>query len=338
MILGRLFSRSLPLLDWIQVEVTTRCNASCTYCPRTIYRGQWPDEHMPMSTFQRLAPAFSKVGHVHLQGWGEPLLHPDFFSMASAAKAAGCRVGTTTNGTLMGREAIQKILEQGLDTVAFSLCDADGRGDAVRKGAPWATVLDAVSRLHRARERRGSAKPDIHVAYMLFRSGWKTLDDLLSRVRGHGVSHVVISTLDFPLTPELEGEAILPRTQEEFHTVRSRLDALVRKGEDMGLGVHYHLSFPDLRRPVCTENVQRALVAAWDGEICPCVYTDLSLSVASYFREGRAQEYSRLSFGNVKEVPLAQIWNGREYRAFRGSFHKGPLWAPCRQCPKLFGT
>ncbi len=76
-------------LDWIQVEVTTRCNAACVYCPRTAYGQGWEERDLPLETFRKLAPFLPKVKHVHLQGWGEPLLHPGFFDMAAAAKAAG---------------------------------------------------------------------------------------------------------------------------------------------------------------------------------------------------------------------------------------------------------
>jgi len=27
----------MPSLDWIQLEVTSGCNATCTYCLRTVY-------------------------------------------------------------------------------------------------------------------------------------------------------------------------------------------------------------------------------------------------------------------------------------------------------------
>ena len=90
-----------PRLDWIQVEVTSYCNAACVYCPHTVYQGHWASRHLPLTTFAKLLPALARARLVYLQGWGEPLLHPDFFNMVALAKQAGCRVGTTTNGMLL---------------------------------------------------------------------------------------------------------------------------------------------------------------------------------------------------------------------------------------------
>ena len=41
-------------LDWAQVEVTTRCNATCTYCPHTILNTVRLNEHMPLDFFQKI--------------------------------------------------------------------------------------------------------------------------------------------------------------------------------------------------------------------------------------------------------------------------------------------
>jgi MoaA/NifB/PqqE/SkfB family radical SAM enzyme len=56
---------------------------------------------------------------VHLQGWGEPLLHRQFFEIVARAKKAGCRVGTTTNGILLDRAEIGKLDESGIDIPRF---------------------------------------------------------------------------------------------------------------------------------------------------------------------------------------------------------------------------
>jgi MoaA/NifB/PqqE/SkfB family radical SAM enzyme len=111
----------MPWIDWIQVEVTLRCNAACTYCPRTVYRSTWENRDLSLDTFERLLPILAKTKMVHLQGWGEPLLHKQFFEIVASVKKAGCKVGTTTNGMMLDRPAISRLVESGIDHVAFSL-------------------------------------------------------------------------------------------------------------------------------------------------------------------------------------------------------------------------
>ena len=106
MFLDRLFPPSYPYLDWIQVEISSHCNAGCIYCPRTAYRRNWQNRHLPLEVFRRLSRAFDRAGLVFLQGWGEPFLHPQFFDLLRIAKQAGCMVGTTTNASLLTRESI----------------------------------------------------------------------------------------------------------------------------------------------------------------------------------------------------------------------------------------
>jgi hypothetical protein len=46
--------------------------------------------------------------------------------------------------------------------------------------------------------------------------------------------------------------------------------------------------------------------------------------------------YARTTFGNVNEVSLASILQGRSYQTFWQSFERGPLVPFCQGCPKLF--
>ena len=109
-----------PQLDWIQVEISSHCNANCIYCPHSAFRANWQNRFLPIEVFQNLIPAFDKTRLIYLQGWGEPFMHPHFFKMLQIAKSADCMVGTTTNGTLLRRETIEKMVCRGLDIIGFS--------------------------------------------------------------------------------------------------------------------------------------------------------------------------------------------------------------------------
>jgi MoaA/NifB/PqqE/SkfB family radical SAM enzyme len=321
--------------DWIQVEVTSWCNAGCIYCPRTVYQNRWKSRHLPISTIQRLLPAFARASLVFLQGWGEPFLHPDFFSMASMAKRAGCMVGTTTNGMLLDADKLLQLVRMGIDLVAFSLAGVDEKNDAVRRGTSLKKVLEAIQALNRLKEEMGSDTPAIHLAYMLLSSGLKDLDKLPAMLQGSGVSQVVINTLDFVASKDLELEAIRPRDIREYEDMHSQLEELVRLGKRHGFIIHHQLKNFEKRRLTCTENVQQALVVSADGQVSPCVFTNLPVSEVNFVKNNLEYLYSPLFFGNVNERSLESVWGEKPYKTFRRSFYTGKLAPSCRLCSKL---
>ena len=337
MIIDKIRSLFAPTFDWIQVEVNSACNAACIYCPRTVYRDIWEDRYLPLDAFRKLEPAFAKTRHVHLQGWGEPFLHPDFFDMVAVAKASGCRVGTTTNGMLLNRDNRIRLVESGMDLIAFSLAGSGEQNDVIRRGTSLKKVLEAIQALTLEKKERGRSRPEIHVAYILFRSAMGDLERLPSLLEGLGVSQVVISTLDYVPSGELEAEAILPSNKTEYEEVCKRLDAIVKAGQQKGLEIHYRIVHPGIRRRICTENVQRAVCVSSDGAVSACVFTNLQVPGASYFRNGKNEACERMVFGNIREEPLPVIWKKRAYADFRRTFHSGDLASPCRHCPKLLG-
>jgi MoaA/NifB/PqqE/SkfB family radical SAM enzyme len=321
--------------DWIQVEVTTHCNAACIYCPRTVYGKSWQNRHFSIDVFRRLAPAFRRARHVHLQGWGEPFLNPHFFEMIATAKTAGCMVGTTTNAMLLDRERISLLLESGIDLVAVSLAGTAQENDRIRKGTNFARVLNAIRLLSEEKNRRKLQTPLIHIAFMLFKSGLNGLRELLPLVKDLGVKTVVISTLDFVASDELLHEVLRPENQQEYDRWRSLLEEVALRGQEQGIGIHYHLPRPEDRSVNCTENVHRALCISADSTVTPCVYTNLELPDCSYFAGGEKRPYRRLAYGNAAMQPLSEIWRRKEYREFRASFRKGNLSPHCQGCPKL---
>ena len=226
-LLAKLFR---PKLDWLQIAVTSHCNASCAYCPHTIYRRHWQSRHLSLITFQRLLPDLKKVNLVHLQGWGEPFLNPDFFAFVSLAKQAGCQVGTTTNATLLTEATITRIVESGIDILAFSLAGIGETHDTWRQGTSYRQVLEAIRSLQDCKRRMGKDTPRVHIAYMLLRSGLPDLEKLPGELQGLGISQVVISTLDLVAAPELEKESLALVSDHEGAEINRRLEEVAAAG------------------------------------------------------------------------------------------------------------
>jgi radical SAM protein with 4Fe4S-binding SPASM domain len=321
--------------DWIQVEVTSVCNAACFYCPRTAYKDKWTNRHMTLATFAHVLPALKQTKLAYLQGWGEPFLNPDFFVMVEQAKKAGCRVGTTTNGMALDAALIQKVIQSGLDILSFSLAHTDPCHDQVRQGTHLTDVLDRIRNLHEAKKQAGTYKPAIHVAYMLLRSNKDDVKRLPSLLKGIGINQVVISTLDFVATTELKQEEILPQTEAEYDELFTLLENVRIEGEQMGLPIHYQIGYAGRRRLFCSENIEKAVVISASGEVSPCVLTNIPVAG---LQDGPGLS-DRMIFGNITREPLSKIWRSEAYKKFRRTIYDQERHPDrCMRCSKLYLT
>jgi MoaA/NifB/PqqE/SkfB family radical SAM enzyme len=292
---------------------------------------------MSWQTFDRLAPAFQAARLVHLQGWGEPLLNPRLGEMIRAAKRAGCRVGLTTNGSMLDRAGVARLLEVAPDIVALSLAGTGRANERLRPGTSLDVVENAVRELHRQKTERRMTTPALHIAYLLTRSNLDELDHLERWLADLPVDEVVVSTLDLVACPELSGEAVHPGTEAEYARLHGRLDVVREAAAVRGVAVHSRLPRPGRPGP-CSENVARAVFVAASGDVSPCVFTNLPVDdeKETCVRGAHERPLSRLVFGNVTASPLGAIWNSPAYTEFRRAAADGDPPPPCVDCPKRF--
>ncbi|MDF1591897.1 MAG: radical SAM protein [Desulfobacterales bacterium] len=312
-------------LDCLQVEVTSRCPGRCTYCPRTVLQENWLGRDMAGDTFVRLWPLMRRAGRVHLQGWGEPLLNPFFFEMVALARKAGCSVSTTTGGLLMTPDLALRIVDSGIDIVAFSLAGTDSTGNAPRHGMDFGQVCAAISTLQMVREKRQGVHLEIHIAYLLLASNLDNVRGLPDLMKRLGVHAVVISTLDFLPDPQLTGEAFSLQDPHKLARAAVVLEETAIRARELDLGFHFELPDPDAPGNNCRENIQRSLFVSADGAVSPCVYVNVPMS---------CQDPNRRVFGNVREQDPMEIWDSEAFRSFRDSLAQGNPNTPCRSCPK----
>jgi len=335
--LKKLFRRTYPDLDWIQVGVTSRCNAACIYCPHKSLKKIWKGRDLDLDVFKRLSPAFSRTDLVYLQGWGEPLLHPGFFEMLKTVKDQGSLAGLTSNATLLSDENIRRLVDSGLDILSLSVAGVDHENDRVRKGTTLRKVMSSIESVHRIKSSTGSSTPHIHLAYMLLRSGLGKVPEMPGFFNSLGVDQIVVSSLTLALDSDMEKEMYLADSEEGFKKVKDSLVEMKNRVDEPE-NMFFHVFNPNMPGDECSENIHKACYMSVEGDLRPCVYTDFPDLGPGIFRHFKGQKYPllNLDFGNIRERPFNKIWSDSDYAQFREDFSRNRFKKQCLYCTKRF--
>ncbi len=318
-------------LDCLQVEITSHCAAKCSYCPHTTDAATWQAQHMPAHTFANLWPLLQQSTRVHLQGWGEPLLHPHFFEFVALARKAGCLVSSTSCAVQLSKNKAQKIIDSGIDILAFSLAGTDAQSNAVRAGADFHKVCENIMLLEKLRQEHWAVHLEIHVAYLLLADRMEAILALPELLHRLGVPTAVISTLDYAPSPAQAALALTasadPASQEKLTRAQELLRQAREEAEGYGLNFHYALPSATMAS-TCRENIQKSLYISAAGHVSPCVY--LQVPSQESMKEACV-------FGNVNDENAALIWEKEDFVRFREDHAAGqPSTALCQHCVKRY--
>lgn len=315
--IARLLRRLLPRPGRaLQVEVTSRCTRTCAVCPRTALARRWRHLDLDAEAWRRIVPDLGRFEHVHLQGWGEPLLHPELRAMAADARNAGCRVGLTTNADLLG-DAAGWIAADGLDLVCVSIAGGPRSSSRLRDGQSLPSTWAAVSQL--ASLRRGRRRPRLQVAYLLTMANAPELPSATAAAASAGADELYVIHLDVRPTAELAEMAAF-----SADGLRSGVDECVRRAEDTARAAGIGFRGPPSRTEellTCALDPTRFATVAADGGVGPCV--NLLLPVAGPIPRvtpAGVVEVPRLTYGDLHRTPLGEILDGPAARAFRAPF------------------
>ncbi|HBP22979.1 MAG TPA: hypothetical protein DEA08_35045 [Planctomycetes bacterium] len=313
----------------VQLEITNRCNLDCDMCPRLVLL-KVPEIDMSRETLERVLDRFvAAEGQPHsitLTGWGEPLMHKEFFSFVDriAERLPETDVGFTTNGHLvtkriteqvLSREAITRInvsLEElpWEDAAAVGPLPVDERtGNPMKGGINYVArdghptppkVVDHLRHMlseRNAKAARGEPAPEIRLQVVLFPDSAETVRRLIDFGAELGFQAINLVRLDVRGRPDLRR----PSYEEERELIAMARARAAERGIELG-SVNDHNSI--LR------------MAAHDDQFCmrldSYIYVDVEGQVAPccLLRGHR--------LGDLKTQSLDEVWTSPAFKRFYG--------------------
>jgi len=331
----------VELPAFVQIEPVGQCNLRCEMCPiqfRTDGPPHGPPAFMAFETFVQIIDQFSTLKELHLQGLGEPMMHPRFFDMVAYAAAKGIHVSTNSNMTLLNARRAERCIASGLAELHVSIDGATAETyEGIRVRAHFDRVLRNLDLLLDTRERLGSQTPRLRLVMVIMRRNLPELPDIVKLAHQRTIDRIFVQHLchDF-------GESSLPahyRPMREFVQAETLLEADAEQIEHYfglaqtvarELGVDLRLPRTRPRpHPPGTPGVKRCdwpwhgSYISYDSHAMPCCMVATP---------------DRINFGKVVEHSVEATWNSPAYQQFRDQLGSDEPPEICRSCAVYQGT
>ena len=333
-----------PLPRFVQVEPVGQCNLECRMCP-VAYRGDGgrgvkgkPPAFMSFETFRRVLDQFPAIEELHLQGMGEPFLHPHLVDMIRYAAGRGIAVSTNTNLTALSGRRIEELVRSGLAELHVSLDAAEAEAyEYIRVGSKFDRVMRNLRWLMEAKQRIGAPKPAVSIVAVAMRRNLGELPGLVRLAHRFGIASVSVQHLAHDFS---EG-TLPPRYQpmRDFVDENTLLDLDPQRVErwfdaarDEAARLGVELRLPKLgrgRTPSQAKGIERCdwpwrrSYVSYTGEAMPCCMIATP---------------DRFHFGNMAKEGVVRVWTSDEYRDFRERLASDDPPAICRGCAVYNGT
>ena len=288
----------------IYIELTQHCNLSCRSC----FRCNWtkPPVHMDEAVFHKVSEEVASAKTIVIGGVGEPTVHPEFNRYSRALAHENMEL--TSNAYDWNEDTLKTII----DLYKKVTVSVDGLPQSffAARGFDFEVMAENVRRLAQARKSANSKFPLIHAQLVLSKDNLHDVKGLIPMLREIGFGRLVISNL-------------LPQTEQDKDKIiytpylSKELRDFVSAWYPIGSANQLPMKIPQTKfnaehRCDFVENGALFITAA--GNVAPCFRFAHD---GQEYVFGRKKKVRAVSFGNIIESSLAEVWNQKEYLAFR---------------------
>jgi PqqA peptide cyclase len=292
-------------------ELTYRCPLRCVYCSNPVDFARHGDG-LDTDTWRRIFGEAEDLGVVQLNlTGGEPLLRRDLERLVEGARALDLYTNLITSGIPLTRERLGELKRRGLDNVQVSIQDVTAEASDRIAG-----LKSFERKLEVCRWVKELGLP-LTLNTVLHRANLDRVAEVIALAETLAADRLELANTQYLGWALVNRTALLP-TPEQLAAARELARAarqrLQGRMEVLFVTPDYYADFPK----ACMDGWgRRFIVVAPDGLVLPC---------------HAAHTLPGLTFDNVKDRPLAEIWHGSSgFGAFRGE-----AWMPepCRSCDR----
>ena len=316
----------------IYIEPTSRCNELCQQCPRTLLSRE-DDCDLSFDNFRYIVDQFPALDRVVLHGLGEPLLNKDLPRMIKYLKDRGTYVLFNSNGILLNAKRGQALIDAGLDEYRLSMDGSTRETCALVRGVDaFDKIWHNITAFLAMQKEQNAAKPAVSLWFTAMRENLHELPSLIDLATENGVREVYLQRLVYFEEGLAHAKQSLFRrsTREELELVRHCEQVCKERGitfKAAGSATPLESIVQDFgERPWsgCTRPYTLTYITA-SGNVLSCCFAPFGHKSAREYQQERV-------LGNIFQEPIAAIWHGERYKAFRRAFESDHPAKHCSQC------
>lgn len=325
----------LELPNYLQLEPVGQCNLRCTMCPIMFRRDgppYGPPAFMAWETFTRVLDEFPQLKHLHLQGLGEPMMHPRFFDMVEYAAQKNIRVTTNSNFTLLNDKRADRLVTCGLDILHISVDGATPElYERIRVRSHWERLMHSFELLFAARARHDATMPHLHLVMVIMRQNLEQLPDLVRRAHEWQMEEIWVQHLAHDFKESTLPEQYAP--MREYVNEQTLLNEKIERIQDyfgaaeslaQELGIRLRLPSPRPRAfPPGTSGRDRC---SWPWTGAYVSYQGLAMPCCMVATP------DRINFGNMARDGVRTVWNSKAFESFRAQLASDTPPEICASC------
>ncbi|MEM2099328.1 MAG: radical SAM protein [Candidatus Bathyarchaeia archaeon] len=316
------FSRfPLPFLSapsTVDVFITSKCNLKCVHC----FSATIEQTDLSLNALESIFDQLEKmrVLEVRING-GEPLMHPQIYSILRMLEHRRFRKVILTNGTLLN-DRIVKQLKKSNVTPTVSLDDSDAHDHDLFRGVEGAfeKTVAGLKTLQKNEVQYG-INCCLHVKNI------DRVEDIIKLAANEGACRITLLNLE-PVGRVRSHKEWVP-SLEKYESALPRLIALKAKYRNIDVSLDAFLSCSIPREAVL--EAKRGYVSCRAGRTALSIFSDCCVYPCN-----SVVGDVKWNMGSLKDETLQDVWFSKRWAFFRGATRISDL-EKCSSCKEKWG-